>query len=395
MAMEVDKIISSDATPPTLIKPVNPTPSLNNQSPPKSNNTKSSSVTKKISDPDDFLLHLASILKRIRNTFYNEYDIWKAEMQETEEHPPLSPDVKEIIPRLRESVLKGTSLLFTGVIPTNVKLERSQEWNTATAFGAMVHTSFISGLSSNDPDKISLATTHVIVGRPDTIKYKQAKNEKLVKFVNPRWFWNCAERWEHLDESAFPIEFEEKQERENEQKDSLDSSDHSTIVNKENSSEQKTKVTEGSLLKTKGSSASPVTTTSKNNRKTVDGSSTSTDSREEQFSLFERKFSVSSEELEKMEAEIDAELESEDDNDETIGSYIQPVVDEYERQRHSFDAYLGLEPTALPNSKGLVGSRKRKHGDIDGSSDSNSICEDPESSSDESDDELAKLLGLN
>ena len=389
MAMEVDKTTSSDATPPTLIKAVNTTPSLNNQSPPESNNTKTSLVTKKISDPDDFLLHLASILKRIHSTFYNEYDIWKVQMQETKEHTPLSPDVKEIIPRLRESVLEGTRLLFTGVIPTNMKLERSQEWNTATAFGATVHTSFISGLTSNDPDKVSLATTHVIVGRPDTIKYKQAKKEKLVKFVNPRWFWSCAERWKCLDESTFPIE---KQEQENEQKESLHSCDHSTIMKKETSSEQNTKVTEESLLKTKGSSTSSVTTSSKNNHKSkaVVSSSTST---EEQLSLFERKFSVSSEELEKMEAEIDAELESEDDNDETetIGSYIQPVIDEYERQRHSFDAYLGLELTSLPNSKG---TRKRKHGDIDGSSDSNSIGEDPESSSDESDDELAKLLGM-
>ena len=389
MAMEVDKTTSSDATLPTLIKAVNPTPSLNNQSPPESNNTKTSPVTKKINDPDDFLLHLASILKRIHNTFYNEYDIWKAQMQETKEHTPLSPDVKEIIPRLRESVLKGTRLLFTGVIPTNMKLERSQEWNTATAFGATVHSSFILGLTSNDPDKVSLATTHVIVGRPDTTKYKQAKKEKLVKFVNPRWFWSCAERWERLDESVFPIEFEEKQEQENEQKESLYSRDHSTIIKKENSSEQNTKE---SLFKTKGSSTSSVTTSSKNNLKSkaVVSSSTST---EEQLSLFERKFSVSSEELEKMEAEIDAELESEDDNDEaeTIGSYIQPVIDEYERQCHSFDAYLGLELTSLPNSKG---TRKRKHGDIDGSSDSNSIVEDPESSSDESDDELAKLLGM-
>lgn len=53
-----------------------------------------------ISDPDDYLLYLESILKNIHKKFYEVYD-------ETKE----IPDLKELVPRLKSEVLKDGKCL--------------------------------------------------------------------------------------------------------------------------------------------------------------------------------------------------------------------------------------------------------------------------------------------
>lgn len=360
-----------------------------------------------INDRDEFLVHLANILKRIHEVFYTWYDSL---------HPSdpsfdiiVTPDLKEIIPQLRHSVLGGTRLAFTGVIPTDMPLEKSREWNTARAFGATVHEKLVSGLESSDPEVSGVATTHLVVGRAGTTKHKQALRMQGIKLVNPLWLWSCAERWKMVNEAHFPFALQA-----NEEKPEKDANGGGKEG--ENKKEEKWKQPSQAPL------------SSREGKKQARGVGAATDSRSAlQFSMLglvgrssvngsnsaERRFSVSSEELERMEAEINAELSDDDDNtreinsdsessesdESTLGSVMEQVQ-EQSVSTESFDAYLGVsEPSIAMQS----GAKKRQRDAEDSSDSSNSFdlsqsqsLEKSDDDEDESDsgDELAKLLGM-
>jgi len=153
-----------------------------------------------IQDPDDFLVHLAVTLSKIHNIFYTDYD--KSTMNTDQQMAATSshihtPDLKEIIPRMRQSVLKECNILFTGVIPTNVPPERCPEWNTARAFGATIQSTLVGNVDQ--------PTTHLIVGRVGTSKLHEARKMPGIKIVGCGWLWASAERWQRVDEALYPV----------------------------------------------------------------------------------------------------------------------------------------------------------------------------------------------
>ena len=381
----------------------------------------------KIKDPDDFLLHMAKILTRIHNTFYKEYDLkQKKHDEEIRRHETMTsktsndiqtPDLKVIIPKLRKSVFLNKNLLFTGVIPMGVPIARSRELNTARAFGATVHTNLVHGLTSKNPEKRSKATTHLIVGRPGTNKYKQARKVSEIKIVSPRWFWNSAERWELEPEDKYFPNFLERDDGgitkmkkgillsegikvdvdKVKEKNDLQAGDKTKSLFETAQlvhPGQSTQLLSDTKSETSDIRLPPVEVEMKDMYADVEhriDKSVNMDVNR-QHALLQRTFSVSSEELEKMEAEVDAELAGDEEDDEEendqhgremIGSFTEPIADEEE----SFDAYLGLE-----EPKYTISSRKRKHVEIEGSSNSTSIDEGESSDSSDSEDELAQLL---
>lgn len=149
----------------------------------------SDSVTKEeelieIEDPDDYLLHLEEILKRIHKAFYEEYD--KMESGEV-------PDLKKVIPEVRSRVLKGTKLVFSGLVPTHIKLEQSKAYQVAKSLGAEV------------TQDLKDDTTHLVAVRPGTAKVNAGRRRKNIKIVTPDWLWACAEWWEHVEEKLFVL----------------------------------------------------------------------------------------------------------------------------------------------------------------------------------------------
>lgn len=90
--------------------------------------------TIEIEDPDDYLLYLESILTSIYNRFYSIYD-------ETKE----IPDLKIIVPKIRSEVLKSCNLVFSGLVPTNMKLQHSRAYFIAKSLGANVYQSITDG----------------------------------------------------------------------------------------------------------------------------------------------------------------------------------------------------------------------------------------------------------
>ena len=182
---------------------------------------KTSDVEYQVEDNDDYLLYLKEILRRIHQRFYEVFAQYEKAKSHADRCDALAdrrtenpPDLRCIMPELRCSVLQGTKVVFTGVIPTNCRHEESQAWKIATQFGASVSRDLLTRKNTTDKSK---RTSHVIAARPGTEKAYQASRLPNVKLVNPDWLWTCAERWEWVDERLFPVEdYEEYKSRRNE-----------------------------------------------------------------------------------------------------------------------------------------------------------------------------------
>ena len=342
---------------------------------------------KKINDPDNFLLHLSDILENVHKLFYSEYDKMASQSGKL-----ATPDLKQIIPKIRQSVLRGAKILFTGVIPTNMPVEKSPEWNTARAFGASIHDRIVYGLSSSNPRKAMHATTHVVAGRPGTSKLREAKRIPGMKIVSPKWLWSCAEQWKLVDERGFPVKFEEdKVEKAPAAKvPKIATQRNRTGVKKET----KSKTPKEEVEVFDDDVADPLTMIAETPAVLRDESRVP-----ERHMSIESCLSVSDEELERMNAEVDAEISgsssssSEEDTAE-LGTLIEAMDDD---DSLSYDKFAG---TNLSGKE----SRKRKHEDVSSSSENNSPLShglmdesldvsDRDSSDSDSDDELAALLG--
>lgn len=192
----------------------------------KSNNKESEEdVVIEWDDDDDYLLYLEEILTRIHKTFFDFYDQIKNKNEQQE-----MPDLKDIITYIKKKVLQGVNIVFSGVFPTNIDPEKSRAYVVARALGANIHTNII---PKGDVEK-GKATTHLIAAKLGTNKVKLAQKTRGIKIVNPNWLWNCAERYEHVDERLFPLE------KENSRSDTVDSPD----VTQERSRKRKSDETE-------------------------------------------------------------------------------------------------------------------------------------------------------
>ncbi|CAO1339012.1 unnamed protein product [Diamesa serratosioi] len=136
-----------------------------------------------IEDPDDYLLYLEHILNLIHTRFYEITDSTKK-----------IPDLKLLIPKLKSEILIGVSICFSGLVPSLMKLEYSKPYLIAKELGAKVTENIICD-----------ETTHLVAAGNGTHKVSMAQKNRKIKIVTPDWLWTCAERWEHVSESIFPL----------------------------------------------------------------------------------------------------------------------------------------------------------------------------------------------
>ncbi|XP_067651829.1 RNA polymerase II subunit A C-terminal domain phosphatase-like [Haliotis asinina] len=149
-------------------------------------------------DEDDYLYHLEEVLTRIHTAFYDLYDqTIKNKVSDSK-----LPNLKDIIPYVKRKVLKGCSIVFSGVVPLNMQPERSRAYVVARALGANIQSSIV----ARNGDKKSEGTTHLVAAKPGTAKVNAAYKVKGVKIVNVNWLWSCAERWERVEEKLFPLD---------------------------------------------------------------------------------------------------------------------------------------------------------------------------------------------
>lgn len=158
------------------------------------------SSQKELEDTDDYLLYLEDILTKIHKAFYDEYDERK-KYRVSGENMKI-PDLKEIIPQTRKQVLKGVNIVFSGVVPTNVHLEKSRPYLLARALGANVCKEVIFESEGSPLER----TTHVVAAKFGTAKVNKALKRPKIFIVNPFWLDSCAERWERVDERLFLLQ---------------------------------------------------------------------------------------------------------------------------------------------------------------------------------------------
>ncbi|MEQ2177111.1 hypothetical protein GOODEAATRI_000492 [Goodea atripinnis] len=144
-------------------------------------------------DQDDHLIYLEEVLQRIHAEYFARYDTYLR--KETSE----MPDIRKIVPELKSKTLEGTTVVFSGLYPTNYPMERTREFYHTKALGAKIGKSLI--LNSQDPNR----TTHLVAARAGTEKVRQAQGCKHLHVVNPDWLWSCLERWERVEEQLYPL----------------------------------------------------------------------------------------------------------------------------------------------------------------------------------------------
>uniref|UniRef100_A0A915D1Z3 RNA polymerase II subunit A C-terminal domain phosphatase n=2 Tax=Ditylenchus dipsaci TaxID=166011 RepID=A0A915D1Z3_9BILA len=147
--------------------------------PPTSTTNDLSNPVPTIPDDDDTLVHIERILIDIHAQFFKHFD-----------EDGKVKDVKQVIARLRQQVLSGERLVFTGLIPREVDPKMHWLYKTCSQFGARVDT------------QVSQSTSIVIAGRPGTDKIHLAK--KLgIPVVTQEWLYACFHKWQRVDEKDY------------------------------------------------------------------------------------------------------------------------------------------------------------------------------------------------
>ena len=70
---------------------------------------------------------------------------------------------------MKRKALRGSSIVFSGVVPTHVRLERSKPFLVARSLGAKV------------TDKVGDDTTHLVAARLGTAKVNQIRSSKKLE----------------------------------------------------------------------------------------------------------------------------------------------------------------------------------------------------------------------
>ena len=79
-------------------------------------------------DPDDYLVYLEDILKTVHKAYYDLYDQMSGDDRK-------EPDLKTVLPYVKRKVLQGVNIVFSGVVPTQIPLERSKPYLLAKSLG--------------------------------------------------------------------------------------------------------------------------------------------------------------------------------------------------------------------------------------------------------------------
>lgn len=91
-------------------------------------------------------------------------------------------------------MLLGKTLVFSGLVPTQIKLEKSRAYLIARSLGA------------NVTQQLTDETTHLVASTAGTFKVNAARKMSKIHIVSADWLWSCAERWECVEEKLYPLD---------------------------------------------------------------------------------------------------------------------------------------------------------------------------------------------
>jgi RNA polymerase II subunit A-like phosphatase len=159
-----------------------------------------------LDDHDKELYQLQDRLEQVHTTFFDEYDKKrthalggrvaalrgeKAAHKDRDVDLKLVPDIKDIMPLFKRSVLGGVVLVFSGVLPLGTDTQNADISLWAKSFGVVIAT------------KINARTTHLVAGRNRTAKVREATRYPNVKIVTTQWLLDSLTSWKHLDEDPY------------------------------------------------------------------------------------------------------------------------------------------------------------------------------------------------
>ncbi|TPX12558.1 uncharacterized protein E0L32_000735 [Thyridium curvatum] len=144
-------------------------------------------------DNDQELAFLEKHLLGLHETFYEEYDAQNRGRSSRD--IPLVPDVGHVLDKLKAKVLKGTSIVLSGIIPLGYDVRTSEIGLQVQSFGASLHT------------RVGKHITHLVISsdRPRTAKVRQAAQIPHIKIVNQNWLADSLSQWTKLDETPYLV----------------------------------------------------------------------------------------------------------------------------------------------------------------------------------------------
>ncbi|KAJ1977012.1 CTD phosphatase Fcp1 [Dimargaris xerosporica] len=154
-----------------------------------------------IQDPDRDLASILEWLRKVHRLFYEAFDASSGTTS--------SPDanVARILPSLKRQVLAGVNLVFSGVIPLSVSPRQSDIWQWAESFGAKCFEQLPrrQGERLGSDHRHPVRITHVVAGKADTRKVKDAQRLGGIEMVHVEWLVDSLHAWQRMDEAAYRL----------------------------------------------------------------------------------------------------------------------------------------------------------------------------------------------
>jgi hypothetical protein len=163
-------------------------------------------------EDDDYLIYLEDILRKVHDEYYRQYEekMRECEISDDEDDEideSNLPDMKKVLPQLREQVLNDVVITFSGVVPTDYDLYKQKCYTMAISLGAKVNRDLV--FNKNDDDE-QQETTHLVAANYGTSKVHEAlklislnKSVKQLFIVQPEWLIECYQKWVRVDEEPF------------------------------------------------------------------------------------------------------------------------------------------------------------------------------------------------
>lgn len=212
-------------------------------------------------DHDTYLLRLERILTDVHQEFFARKDAASESSSSSNCDEHQLPSLREVMPALRRKVLSGCVLVFSGVFPMNMPLQRSKAYQIATSLGAVVQSDLQSSVtaqkrrrcrkkvskkgalsrqkrvkqdcSRDSDDELASAsasasatvdslsstddvipggdgagsgglTTHLVAARANTSKWHAARRIGAA-LVTPDWLWACHYHWQRMPEADYEL----------------------------------------------------------------------------------------------------------------------------------------------------------------------------------------------
>ncbi|KAH8119974.1 hypothetical protein DFH11DRAFT_1500359 [Phellopilus nigrolimitatus] len=154
-----------------------------------------------LKNDDAELVRVGQLLDEVHRRFFAAYDNRLPENNTGKRRKSVAQrevpyDVKFIIPSIRKETFKDLHILFSGMIPTNMRVdhETTEIWRMARAFGATCH------------KDLSKEVTHVVASKRGTQKVEKARTMNGIFIVWLQWFSDSVARWKRQDERRYLLD---------------------------------------------------------------------------------------------------------------------------------------------------------------------------------------------